>query len=356
MAKYWEGQYDIDTDWGGDESTGGKPLPGSAVQDVIKTSIKKLDTGKVGYITESDGTVYFSSSKEAFDNEEYMGSVVSTQRYSMDLKMDANNRYVFLSSDTKKEFVWYFKTIEIATDSVYTETVTVEYKIENKTENVMKTFSTTLNCNSDDANNGFTKVVMNLDEYLTNGLSSIEVVVKGLRTKQERTLQRDITIVTLDIEDVTDFSKPFENKLIAQTNINCTKGQLFFYEYRIDDAEEFIFDNTPFTGEGSTKLYTYNIDITELSEGKHVFEYKLYINIGGESTYYTATQRIEFIKGANYVFTEPQILIFSSYYGDENSMAEDGNLIINGASQYIPYQVKCAVYQTEVSTTLNFMR
>ena len=351
MAKYWEGQYDIDTDWGGDESTGGKPLPGSAVQDVIKTSIKKLDTGKVGYITESDGTVYFSSSKEAFDNEEYMGSVVSTQRYSMDLKMDANNRYVFLSSDTKKEFVWYFKTIEIATDSVYTETVTVEYKIENKTENVMKTFSTTLNCNSDDANNGFTKVVMNLDEYLTNGLSSIEVVVKGLRTKQERTLQKDITIVTLDIEDVTDFSKPFENKLIAQTNINCTKGQLFFYEYRIDDAEGFVFDNTPFTGEGSTKLYTYNIDITELSEGKHVFEYKLYINIGGESTYYTATQRIEFIKGANYVFTEPQILIFSSYYSDENSMAEDGNLIINGASQYIPYQVKCAVYQTEVSTT-----
>lgn len=351
MAKYWEGQYDIDTDWGGDESTGGKPLPGSAVQDVIKTSIKKLDTGKVGYITESDGTVYFSSSKEAFDNEEYMGSVVSTQRYSMDLKMDANNRYVFLSSDTKKEFVWYFKTIEIATDSVYTETVTVEYKIENKTENVMKTFSTTLNCNSDDANNGFTRVVMNLDEYLTNGLSSIEVVVKGLRTKQERTLQRDITIVTLDIEDVTDFSKPFENKLIAQTNINCTKGQLFFYEYRIDDAEEFVFDNTPFTGEGSTKLYTYNVDITELSEGKHVFEYKLYINIGGESTYYTATQRIEFIKGADYVFTEPQILIFSSYYGDENSMAEDGNLIINGASQYIPYQVKCAVYQTEVSTT-----
>ena len=120
MAKYWEGQYDIDTDWGGDESTGGKPLPGSAVQDVIKTSINNLDTGKVGYITESDGTVYFSSSKEAFDNEEYMGSVVSTQRYSMDLKMDANNRYVFLSSDTKKEFVWYFKTIEIATDRVYT--------------------------------------------------------------------------------------------------------------------------------------------------------------------------------------------------------------------------------------------
>lgn len=351
MAKYWEGEYDINTDWGGDESTGGKPLPGSAVQDVIKTSIKKLDTGKVGYITESDGTVYFSSSKEAFDNEDYMGSVVSTQRYSMDLKMDVNNRYVFLSSDTKKEFVWYFKTIEIATDSVYTETVTVEYKIENKTENVMKTFSTTLNCNSDDANNGFTKVVMNLDEYLTNGLSSIEIVVKGLRTKQERTLQKDITIVTLDIEDVTDFSKPFENRIITQTNINCTKGQLFFYEYRIDEAEEFVFDNTAFTGDGRTILNEYSVDITSLSEGRHVFEYKLYINIGGKSTYYTATQRIEFVKGASYTFEEPQVLLFSTYSSGKEHIAEDGNLIINGASQYVPYDIKYAIYNSKASTT-----
>ena len=351
MAKYWEGEYDINTDWGGDESTGGKPLPGSAVQDVIKTSIKKLDTGKVGYITESDGTVYFSSSKEAFDNEDYMGSVVSTQRYSMDLKMDVNNRYVFLSSDTKKEFVWYFKTIEIATDSVYTETVTVEYKIENKTENVIKTFSTTLNCNSDDANNGFTKVVMNLDEYLTNGLSSIEIVVKGLRTKQERTLQKDITIVTLDIEDVTDFSKPFENRIITQTNINCTKGQLFFYEYRIDEAEEFVFDNTAFTGDGRTILNEYSVDITSLSEGRHVFEYKLYINIGGKSTYYTATQRIEFVKGASYTFEEPQVLLFSTYSSGKEHIAEDGNLIINGASQYVPYDIKYAIYNSKASTT-----
>ena len=35
MAKnYYEGtDYNINTNWGGDESTGGLPLPGSAVQD-----------------------------------------------------------------------------------------------------------------------------------------------------------------------------------------------------------------------------------------------------------------------------------------------------------------------------------
>ena len=101
---------------------------------------------------------------------------------------------------------------------------------------------------------------MNLDEYLTNGKSSIEIVVKGLRTKQERTLQQTITIVTLNIEDVTDFSKPFNDKLIVQTNINCTKGQDFYYEYRFNESEDFTFNKTAYTGEGRAVLNTYNID------------------------------------------------------------------------------------------------
>jgi hypothetical protein len=349
--KVWDGEYDINTDWGGDESTEFRPLPGSAVQDVIKSTLKKLDTGKVGYIAESDGTVYFSSSKEAYDNENYMGSVISTQRYSMDLQKDSDNKSVFLSSDTKKEFVWYFKTIEIATSSVYTETVTVEYRIKNETDGVDKLISTTINCDSDDKNDGFTKVVMNLDEYLTNGKSSIEIVVKGLRTKQERTLQQTITIVTLNIEDVTDFRKPFNDKLIVQTNINCTKGQDFYYEYRFNESEDFTFYKTAYTGEGRAVLNTYNIDISSLSEGRHIFEYRLFINIGGESIYRTSTQRIEFIKGAEYVFEEPQILIFSSYFDNEIAKADDGNLIINGASQYVPFQIKYAVHNNEASTT-----
>ena len=351
MAKYWEGQYDIDTDWGGDESTGGKPLPGSAVQDVIKTSIKKLDTEKVGYITKSGGTVYFSSSKEAFDNEEYMGSVVSAQIYAMDLEFDKNNRYVFLSSDTNKKIVWYFRTVEIATNKPYDETVTVEYRIENKTEGTNKLITTTIGRSSGVTENGYMPVEMNLEEYLTNGLSSIEIIVKGLRTKQERALLRDITIVTLDIEDVTDFSKPFEDELIIETNINCTKGQTFFYEYKFDNAENYVFDNLPTNGDGVGKQYIYRIDISNLSEGRHVFEYRIYINIGGESTYYTSTQRIEFIKGVSYVFDEPQILLFSKYNNNEKPLAEDGNLIINGVSQYIQYQVKCAVYQSNVAST-----
>ena len=178
MAKYWDGEYDINTDWGG-KDTDGKPLTGEMVQNVIKTEFKNLNEGKVGYIAEKDGTVYFSSSKEKYDEEKYMGSVISTQRYSMDLQKDLSNKSVFLSSDDEKKFIWYFKTIEIATNSIYTESVSVEYHIQNKTEGIDKLITTTIDCASDDTNSGFTKVELNLDEYLTNGLSNIEIVVKG---------------------------------------------------------------------------------------------------------------------------------------------------------------------------------
>jgi hypothetical protein len=49
--KVWDGDYDINTDWGG-KDTDGRPLTGEMVQDVIKSEFKRLDTGKVGYITD----------------------------------------------------------------------------------------------------------------------------------------------------------------------------------------------------------------------------------------------------------------------------------------------------------------
>lgn len=347
--KIWDGEYDINTDWGG-KDTGGHPLSGEMVQDVIKTEFKRLENEKVGYITESGGTVYFSSNREAYEAGNTLGSVISTQRYAMYLELSPNNREVFLSGESDKKLVWYFKTEELASKNVYEEKISVEYRIENATDNYEKTFSTILSCSSDATNSGFTEVVMNLDEYLTNGVSNIEIYIKGLSTRQERRKYTKVTIVTLDIEDATNFSVPVEEELLVQTNVNCTKGQAFYYEYRFDN-DEFVFDNQSRVGEGRNILERYGVSVSGLDKGRHVFEYRLYVNIGGESVYYTATQRIEFIKGVDFVFDVPQILIFSTYFSNEEPLAEDGNLIINGVSQYVPHQVKYCVYNTNISTT-----
>jgi hypothetical protein len=127
MAKYWDGEYDINTDWGG-KDTDGKPLTGEMVQNVIKTEFKNLNEGKVGYIykNETESKVYFSASKEDYEEGNYMGAVDSVARYSMDVIGDSNNKNIFLSNADKKEFVWYFKTVENSNNSLYTENFTVE--------------------------------------------------------------------------------------------------------------------------------------------------------------------------------------------------------------------------------------
>lgn len=354
--KYYEGtDYSLDTNWGGDESTGGLPLPGRAVQDIVRSNITDLKNSKVGYIkeNESEGKVYFYTSQEAYNNgETAIGSVMSTARYSMSVKVDDNNKYVFLSNDTKKEFTWYFKTVEIATNGAFVENVSVEYTIKNEAEGIDTLYSTILECVQDPRNENYTKVTMNLDEYLTNGKSTIGISVRGLNTKQSNALQTSITIITLAIEDRTDFSTPVTDNFIAVTDITCTKAQEYSYEYRIDEIGEFTFDPTVRKGTGSKDTINYYVSLDDVVDGKHVFEYRIFVKIDSDvEPYYTDTQRIEFIKGTDVTFTEPQILLYSTYSAADTPKTEDGNLIINGVSQYIPYTLKYAVYNSEVAST-----
>ena len=364
--KYWEGDINslnINTEWGGDESTGWKPLPGSAVQGIIKKELK----GKVGYMreNETDGLVYFYPSEQDYLNDEVnnfencIGKVISTARYTMDLKADKNNKKLFLSNDTKKEFVWYFKTIEIAGELLYSENVTVEYKFNNISEGKQTTFSTVMTANPEYTNNEYneyTKVVVNLDEYLTNGTTEIEINVKGLKTKQERTLSNTIQIITLDMKDNTDFSKSVENNLIVNVDVTCTKGQSFFFEYRIDNGD-LVLDSSDNKGNGSKISISYLINLANVSDGKHLFEYRLFVKIDGEEKpYYTKFQRFNFIKGVNAKFSEPQILIYSDYSEGQTTETDNGDLIVNGISQYVPYTLKYSIYNSnEGSTNVEFI-
>lgn len=355
MAKYWEGKYDINTNWGGDESTGNLPLPGSAVQDVIKTKLNELDKSKVGYMHENEleGKVYFYSTQDAYNNNEApVGSVMSEARYSMSIKVDENNKYLFLSDDAKKEFTWYFKTIERGTNNTLGENVSVEYVIRNEAEGIDTLHSTIIECVQDPNNENYTKVTMNLDEYLGNGKSTIGITVRGLTSKQMNLLQTSFTIITLSLEDKTDFSTPVTNNFIVVADITCTNKQQYFLEYRLDNEEEFTVDMTVRQGIGRTEQINFYIPVANITDGRHVLEYRVYIKLDTDiEPYYTNTQRIEFIKGENLSFSEPQILIYSNYSNIETPETEDGDLIINGVSQYIPYALKYAIYNSEIAVT-----
>ena len=112
---------------------------GERVEEFIKEQIIELNKQKMGYIHENskDGVFNFYGSKQDYEGgKSPIGSVTSSARYTMDIQSDINNKSIFLSGDKNKEFVWYFKTIEIATDSLYAEDISVEYKISNETNSI----------------------------------------------------------------------------------------------------------------------------------------------------------------------------------------------------------------------------
>lgn len=354
--KYWEGDIkdiNINTDWGGDESTSGAPLPGSIVQKIIKN---ELNT-KVGYMVE-DGTTgqvkFFANESDYISEKKPIGSVTSAQRYSMLLKFDSNNKYVFFSNEKNKEIVWYFKTLEVATDSYYSESVTVNYTINTNNKVINRNIVIDSDGKSDEE---YTKVVINLDEYLEDGISSIDIDVTGLKTKQKRPLQTSITIITFEMEDKTIFNKPFNDIFYIVNDITCTNGQSYHCQYRLNDATDWIKTSDVFTGNSNKQNITVNVPISNLEDGKNIIEYRMFVNLGTAGIFYTDIQRIEFIKGENNKFNEPQILVSSTYSENDKIEDEEGNLIINGVLQYVLYDVKYSIFDSdnrEGSTTLTF--
>lgn len=352
--KYWDGPYNINTDWGGDDSTENLPLPGSAVQKLIKNEINS----KVGYMIEdkTTGEVKFYTSEQSYlEDKKPIGSVTSVQRYSMSLKFDEKNQYVFFSNTEKKEIIWYFKTIEVASNQSYAESVSVSYTIN--TGGKVITRNMVIDSDSKIEDNGFTKVVLNLDEYVGDGVSTIDIEVTGLKTKQRGPLQTKVTIITFEMEDKTIFNKPFENMFYITTNVKCTTGQIYNIEYKLNDSEEWIKTEGNYVGNGQYQTQNVNIDIENLDYNRHVIEYRVFINLGADGIYCSNIQRIEFIKGINTKFNEPQLLIFSNYSEGDTIKNKDGNLIINGILQYVPYTIKYSIFnsdKTEGSTTLSF--
>ena len=326
---------------------------GKRVQEFIKEELETLEsdlTSKVGYIqkNESEGKIYFSASEEDYKNNKFISSIDVTTPYALVLKAESNEK-IFLTSSEEKNFTWYFKTIYTSNkDLINPENITVDYKItNNKKENL---YSTNISVLPDETNDNFTAVKMDLNQYLTEGNSKIDITVKGLRTRLEGSLSFNVSIVALDVVDKTEFKSVFTDNFVGQCDVKCTNSQTAVCWYRLDE-------NGDFKRHGSiSESGTYNIevDIKSLNDGKHIFEYKWNITIGTE-TYETEIQRIEFIKNKSSNF---ELLIFSKYNNDVLIKDELGNLIINNVYQYLPNTTVYSIYNPNniTTTTIEFYK
>ena len=330
---------------------------GERVEEFIKQEISNLQSTKVGYIFENSETEkvdFYSSENDYNEGKSPLGSIASKPLYTLYVKEDDSNKHTFLAGDENKNFTWYFKTVNNNEEkTLFAESVIVEYTFKNINNNTTKVVPLEIPSNNVTENEDFTTVTLDLNQYLSNGVTNITISVRGSVTKRTALLSRSITIILLEMTDVTNFSTPVVNSLVLGADVKCTLGTTYHMQYRFDNKEYVFNPAYDVIGTQTVDHPRYELPVGNLEDGKHVVEYRLFVTIDGQQQqYYTQTNRIEFIKGEGLVFDEPQILLYLTYYEGEDVITEDNNLIYNSVYQYIPFTIKYAVYNPFENTTI----
>ena len=340
----------IETPWSG--------YSGGRVEEFIKneiTSLKSNMNKKMGYIVRNDNGdfKFYPTEEDANKSTNLLGVVTTTPQYSLSIGEFGNNKKIFLSNEFEKKFVWGFITKDNVSKEVYREDVSVDYTISNGKNT--KKITTIITNNPDFTNSGYTLVELDLNEMLDNGKSTLKIEIRGVSTNIKQVLSAEFTIITLDVEDATNFSTPFKNNLFVPTiKVTCTNLQKYYIEYRIDDANFNDVNRIEGEGKGYQTTISPNINIETITNGRHVFEYRVVVKLDTDvDAFYTNINRIEFIK-EDIDTTEPQILISTTYNDGEIIFDADGNLIINNLTQYVPFNLKYAVYNGGASTNVEF--
>ena len=183
--KYYDEKITLNTDWGGDESTGNLPVSGKRVQEVIKEGINS----KVGYVGRvgKSGKYAMTINKETFDAYEasiteenpngdeslIIGSFLAPVEYSSSIEVitPTNGYGAVLEGETGN--VLKFKPVtknskgELIEES-YTYTVTF------RNGATTQTYNGRINANS--------YVEINIDKFLLKGVNTITITSTGLDT------------------------------------------------------------------------------------------------------------------------------------------------------------------------------
>ena len=361
--KYYEGtDYTFNTDWGGDDSTGGAPLSGGAVQEVIKDKVKEIETSlgtKVGHIYKNDTTSkieFWTSEKDRLNNTDgcKISEIVAQQKYSIVCSGDTRNRNMFMSNETDKTFVWYFKTKNIQDESSRNdEDVIIKYTFTHNDVSEDKTIQLPSNPQDYDGYKGMTRVELKLDDILKEGTNYIQINVTGVETRETANIGNSITLIEFDVVDNTSNNSLFTDVITINASITATVGTPMFLQYRLGNNNEWLTNNTVENGKGSEKVTVIQtIDISSLPEGLNSIEYYIGINVDGVA-HKTKIQRIEFYKGERNL-EKPQIL-FSFSYDENEGYTHENETIFNDAYQYLTYTLKYVVLNpSESETSLSF--
>ena len=191
------------TDWGGDTSTGGLPVAGSAVQDFIKSELN----GKIGVIINDDiaGAHLCFACEE--DKDEFLkdrskthlvlSSFIAPSKYKAKILVDSNYKAVLINS---KENYLTFSYEITNNDEIYVDNISYAVSIsKNGNTNII---------------NGVgvygRPISINMDEFIElEGVTEAFITIKGQTVGAEASYVVTYEVVNLSFESASDVSQVY---------------------------------------------------------------------------------------------------------------------------------------------------
>lgn len=292
MAEKYTGKIDRNTDWGGDASTGYLPVAGSSVQEFIKGELNS----KVGAIYKPEGSnvVYYFANEddkaayiETGDESYILDSMELASRYSVKIDPETlvlSHSVIYGATGNTAEFG--FKIVdenEMSADAK----ASIEFSFTGS--GISNKFTTEIPIVAGD----WTRVSVNIDDYLRKGSNSVAIKITGISTQASTQF-----VMTYNLFDL--MFEPSFGYNIGQT------GNTISVPYIIECSDtkylEFYIDGVSVESSESMVIPDIRVDsratinISNLSIGQHTLQFRAYVKATDGTIFYTPSHYYTFAK------------------------------------------------------------
>lgn len=354
MSKYYDGNITSKhTDWGGDESTNNLPVRGSKIQEFIKSTFDN----KIGclYYDQTNNRYIAFADKENRDayladptlTSYVLGTFDAPFNYSAAITLTSSSYVALLAGSTGQYIDFTFDTLNKQGQSVGEDVIVTFAFIKNGNKTVV----------SQKVRYG-SSVHFNADAYLSTGTNTVIVGISGVNTLAATTVGITYNVIDLSLSDSLDISKVYDlsNGKTAVAAIpytvsgQGTKEMEFYLDGILLDyvkVEDEVVDVTA----SRTKYIT----LTNLSQGIHSLQFRGYVTINGEKFYSDILYRDLIV----YTGVDKNPIIALQATVPVGNAVVSGVLGIWDITQYVPYEIKFAIYnpigaaQTEAVITVD---
>ena len=356
--KLYDKEINKSVDWGGDESTDNLPVAGKRVQEFIKDSLNKR-IGILHFDTNSNRYLCFAdeqSKDEYLENPTLVDLVLGTFDAPFNYTAEINLHtpiYNAVFSDSTGNYITFTCDIKNKQGSSTGEDALVTYTfIRNGVKQVV-----TQTSKHGDVNN------FNVDKYISEGINSISISIKGLTTLAATMVNITYQVVNLRLTDEADITQAYD--LTVESKIMEVPFSLSGYgtkivEWYLDGVLIPHDRNTDEVVDVTASRMKY-ITLENLSHGLHNLQIRAYTIIDGDKFYSNTLYRDIFVL-ASKVDKEDLIGVAGSIPPKYGLIPSDEPYRIFDMVQYIPYELTFATYSpsmmstTEVEVTLDGIR